>query len=43
MSTKLYPLIGVLRLAAFNTIEGVGEDLSAAGNAIDHAVEDAKD
>ena len=29
--------------AGCNTTEGVGEDISAAGNAIDKAAEDAKD
>jgi predicted small secreted protein len=28
--------------AACNTVEGVGEDVSAAGNAVDQAAEDAK-
>jgi predicted small secreted protein len=28
--------------AACNTVEGVGEDVSAAGNAVDEAAEDAK-
>jgi len=28
--------------AACNTVEGVGEDVSAAGNAVDQAAEDAQ-
>jgi predicted small secreted protein len=28
--------------AACNTVEGLGEDVSAAGNAVDDAAEDAK-
>ncbi|MEZ6242072.1 MAG: entericidin A/B family lipoprotein [Phycisphaerales bacterium] len=30
-------------LQACNTTEGVGEDIRAAGDAIDHAAEDAND
>jgi predicted small secreted protein len=31
-----------LSLAACNTVEGVGEDVSSAGNALDEASEDAR-
>ena len=31
-----------LSLAACNTVEGVGEDIGSAGNAIDEAAEDSK-
>lgn len=32
-----------LSLAACNTVEGVGEDVRSAGEAIDEAAEDARD
>lgn len=31
-----------LAVAACNTVEGVGEDVSSAGRAVDEAAEDAK-
>lgn len=44
--TRLIPaaaaLLIALVLGACNTIEGVGEDVSAAGRAIDRTAEDAK-
>jgi entericidin B len=45
---KSTPLLAVLAaifslsLAACNTVEGVGEDISSTGNAIDRAAEDAR-
>lgn len=35
-------LTGGVTLGACNTTEGVGEDIEAAGNAIDEAAEDAQ-
>ncbi|MGD9979127.1 MAG: entericidin A/B family lipoprotein [Hyphomonadaceae bacterium] len=36
-------LLGATALAACNTVEGVGEDVRAAGNAIDEEAEEAQD
>jgi predicted small secreted protein len=36
-------LFGAGSLAACNTVEGVGEDVTAAGQAVDEAAEDAND
>jgi predicted small secreted protein len=41
LSRCLGALLAFVVLAGCNTIEGVGEDLSAAGRAIDRAAEDA--
>jgi predicted small secreted protein len=46
MSRKLLALaamIGVVSLGACNTVEGVGEDVRTAGDAVDNAAEDAND
>jgi predicted small secreted protein len=45
MNTKIIPMIAILftlGVAACNTVEGVGEDVEAAGGAIDEAAEDAQ-
>jgi predicted small secreted protein len=36
-------LLGAASLAACNTVEGVGEDVEAAGAAVDEASEEAQD
>ncbi len=36
-------LLGASALAACNTVEGVGEDVEAAGAAVDQAAEEAND
>jgi predicted small secreted protein len=36
-------LIGATSLAACNTVEGVGEDVQQAGEAVDEAAEEAND
>lgn len=36
-------LIGASSLAACNTVEGVGEDVTQAGEAVDQAAEEAND
>jgi len=36
-------LMGVVSLGACNTVEGVGEDVQAAGAAVDEAAEEAND
>lgn len=47
--TKISPLLaiaafmGVVSLGACNTVEGVGEDVTAAGAAVDEAAEEAND
>lgn len=35
--------LGVSALAACNTVEGVGEDVTVAGQAVDEAAEEAND
>ncbi|MCW5730764.1 MAG: entericidin A/B family lipoprotein [Alphaproteobacteria bacterium] len=35
-------LLGAMLVAACNTVEGVGRDVRAAGNAIEGAAKDAK-
>ena len=39
----LAALIGAGSLAACNTVEGVGEDVQQAGQAVDQAAEEAND
>jgi entericidin B len=36
-------LFGATALAACNTVEGVGEDVRSAGDAVDEAAEEAQD
>jgi predicted small secreted protein len=36
-------VLGVATLAACNTVEGVGEDVEAAGAAVDEAAEESQD
>ncbi|MGQ0531808.1 MAG: entericidin A/B family lipoprotein [Caulobacteraceae bacterium] len=36
-------LLGASALAACNTVEGVGEDVEAAGQAVDQAAEESND
>ena len=39
----LAALFGTVSLAACNTVEGVGEDVEAAGQAVDEAAEENND
>lgn len=39
----LAALMGAVSLGACNTVEGVGEDVEAAGQAIDEAAEETND
>lgn len=39
----LAALIGAASLSACNTVQGVGEDVEAAGQAVDEAAEEAQD
>ena len=39
----LAALLGAGSLAACNTVQGVGEDVEAAGQAVDEAAEEAQD
>jgi len=39
----LAALVGAVSLSACNTVEGVGEDVTAAGQAVDEAAEEAND
>ena len=36
-------ILGAVSLGACNTVEGVGEDVTQAGEAVDEAAEDAND
>ncbi len=42
LSAFVISVLMVLGLAACNTIEGVGEDMGAAGDAIDREAEESK-
>lgn len=44
MKNTLLVLLGMLTigLAACNTIEGAGQDVKAAGNAVEHAAKESK-
>lgn len=39
----LAALVGAVSLSACNTVEGVGEDVTAAGQAVDEAAEENND
>jgi predicted small secreted protein len=39
----LAALVGAASLGACNTVEGVGEDVEAAGQAVDQAAEESND
>ncbi|MDT8310469.1 MAG: Entericidin EcnAB [Methylophaga sp.] len=41
-TTFVLSILMILGLAACNTIEGVGEDMGAAGDAIDREAEESK-
>lgn len=43
IAAALCGVAGVSMLSACNTTEGVGEDIEAAGDAIDNAADDAND
>lgn len=40
--TALLLALGMLSLAACNTMEGVGKDVKATGSAVENAAQDAK-
>jgi predicted small secreted protein len=42
MFRLLFPLIAVLGLAACNTVEGFGRDVSTAGNAVTDEAQEAQ-
>lgn len=42
MPKILYPLLALLALAACNTVEGAGQDLSTAGDAVADQAQETK-